>query len=491
MTDLNDVWSAYGAQFGEIIWHSLHPSDEDGHISHAAAAHADVMRELINRHSLKPSHRRLRVLEVAAYVHYSVQIIASKMDADGAVHEVSPVSLRVGDKIAKEKGYRADCRLIAGDFHDLPFSTGYFDLVFIASAVHHTFRPWLLLDEMFRVLRPGGVLHLENEPVGRRFGFYQFRGNRQEQRTEFEAEIDRLGLTNTLTTPFGGQRPEALFGMIENDRIPLSIYMDAFERNGRVLDLVLRQVEAMGDFERLILALPRDQHLPQRIHDALQERFAHAAEKLTENDRLLGFSLPSRDQLWVFCYRMTDHLRALSDDDAHALTNMFGAALRATIMRGGSQPESNTMFRRELAQLDGVLVDDAMMRTARVDFNDDIKVDFPAHDWSVFDGPTTRELHNRTSDMAISVSRIARPAIMFARFYAVAQSRPYKIVFDTPVPDEHVICQSESRLARFMLAPGTERVGIRLHDLDGTPIPESAGLVRIAIARAFHVSSSG
>jgi ubiquinone/menaquinone biosynthesis C-methylase UbiE len=154
---LGALLHAYGPQMGEMVWHSIH---HDPRIDSMVQAQGAVMRDIIARHGLRPPQRPIRILEVGAYSHYTVHAVAAESGGIGVANDISPAALRAGASLARARGIPVADTLVASDFHDLPFADGFFDLVFIASAVHHTFRPWRVLDELFRVLRPGGVLHI-------------------------------------------------------------------------------------------------------------------------------------------------------------------------------------------------------------------------------------------------------------------------------------------------------------------------------------------
>ncbi|HET6878736.1 MAG TPA: class I SAM-dependent methyltransferase, partial [Pirellulales bacterium] len=68
--------------------------------------------------------------------------------------DVSPTMLRR----AAEKGTCAD--LLAAEAHRLPLGDRNFDVVICANAFHYFRQPGRSLDEMHRVLRPGGELVL-------------------------------------------------------------------------------------------------------------------------------------------------------------------------------------------------------------------------------------------------------------------------------------------------------------------------------------------
>src|SRR5262249_4568390 len=195
----DQIIECYGPQLGEVVWHSLHV---DNRIAAMSEQHAASILRVVDRCPVRPVGRPIRILEVGAYAHYGAHRAAAMLDGVSVVHDVSPASLRLGLEGARAAGIDVNATLVAGDFHDLPFSSDYFDVVFCASSIHHTFRPNRVLQEMLRVTRGGGALQLENEPIGRALSFYGFRSNRHAEFTPFEAELARRGTLFTFSSPF-------------------------------------------------------------------------------------------------------------------------------------------------------------------------------------------------------------------------------------------------------------------------------------------------
>ncbi len=50
---------------------------------------------------------------------------------------------------------------VIADAHFLPFKSDYLDIVYSIAVLEHVRRPWVVADEIFRVLRPGGHVVLE------------------------------------------------------------------------------------------------------------------------------------------------------------------------------------------------------------------------------------------------------------------------------------------------------------------------------------------
>ena len=49
---------------------------------------------------------------------------------------------------------------IVGDIHDLPFENNSIESIVCIAVLEHVERPWQAVDEMYRVLRPGGFLYI-------------------------------------------------------------------------------------------------------------------------------------------------------------------------------------------------------------------------------------------------------------------------------------------------------------------------------------------
>ena len=307
----------YSAQIGEIGWHAI---NSDPHLDAMSRKHADAI--------LKFAGRSPRILEVGAYAHHSAALVAHERGGIAVSHDISPDSLAVGEQRAQELGLTGERHQIAGDFHDLPFSDNFFDVVFIASAVHHTWKPWRVLSELVRVCKPGGVVRLENEPVGREFCLYSFRSQRPESFGVYERALDERGLMWTVSSPFPGSRAEELFGMVENDRIPLSVYLDTLPGAQFTFEPV------MGDFERSLLGCSWDQ-----VAERLIERLDGC--ELSPADKLRGLLKPTPDEVWKTVYRCD-----FSPRTDRARASLFGAALTATWRKPRSLHKGRSLLRR-------------------------------------------------------------------------------------------------------------------------------------------------
>jgi ubiquinone/menaquinone biosynthesis C-methylase UbiE len=230
---------------GETAWHEV---TVDPSIVEVSEQHFKQLSiDLKEYGMLKP---KLKILEVAAYSHITGYLLASKLNANVTLFDVSSATLRLGRDIAHESGLPSgDVRRVAGDFHQLPFNDNEFDVVYISSALHHTWRWHYVLAELLRVTKTNGLLILENEPCKRELCFYRFRTNRADNFTETEEWLDKHGLLRTVAEPYLGSRNEQLFGMTENQEIPLGDLLEQLVNNNELLFIKTTPQICMGTLE--------------------------------------------------------------------------------------------------------------------------------------------------------------------------------------------------------------------------------------------------
>lgn len=70
-------------------------------------------------------------------------------------------SVDLGDDVGRARDKGLLCHECDVDRQPLPFEDGFFDLVTFASVIEHLYNPHLVLEEMARVLKPGGYLMIE------------------------------------------------------------------------------------------------------------------------------------------------------------------------------------------------------------------------------------------------------------------------------------------------------------------------------------------
>lgn len=453
--------SSFGAQLGEIGWHI--PQAAPAESSKQSNMFADRICELATKSGLKHP----RILEFGAYIFHSAQIAADRLGGTAVTHDISAAAVAIGQQRAKEAGLNVENWAVAGDFHSMPFADGAFDLVFIASAIHHTYRPWLVMQEMIRVTRPGGIIHIENEPITRSACMFHFRGNRPESHTRYEQELERLGLTQTVSSPFPGSRAELLFGMIENDRIPLQIYEDTLLPAGKVIDWVYKDDVAFGEFDAWLM----EGRSALEIADKLAALLREAEAAFTVDDVANGFTLPGPDQIWPLAYRLAPKI-AEAKKDNRARAELLGSALRVSIVKSGSG-KIGALFNRELRQEGGVFIDDSDARSNGIALSNvmgDPESGKFGVDWYVMEEANgAHTLANEASACKLPVG-LGR-GFLILRAYSLKAKKPYHftVLRNGEVVYSHWVVTSESHLAKVYMEDG-EVIEIHHHDDNGLPV---------------------
>ena len=73
--------------------------------------------------------------------------------------DISRGSIKTGENLAEKLGIE-NIRFVQGSLLDIPFPDNSFDLSYSWGVIHHTVDPVRALDELVRVLKPGGTLVL-------------------------------------------------------------------------------------------------------------------------------------------------------------------------------------------------------------------------------------------------------------------------------------------------------------------------------------------
>lgn len=491
--------AVYAAQLGEIAWHEI---TVDPSIAAMTAEHTARVRMAIDSLLVREPGRPLRFLEVAPYCHYTAQQVAAEYGAQAHAFDISPDSLRTAARLAREAGVTGEAVGTAGDFHDLPYRDDWFDVVFVASAVHHTWRPERVVAEMLRVLRPGGLLMLDNEPVGGRLCLYRFRSNRAESHTPFERALSDHGALHVVSSPFLGSRPEELFGMVENDRIPLATWEEAVaghERHGWEL------VPVVSAFESAVEARGGSDQAAAR--GVIDRALAAAGPLLDERARCLGLSLPEPGEVDALVERawQLGGWIAEAPNPAERLrrrADVFGAALRAQVRKHGhGTAAAGDAFRRDLPVDRGIRID--LPRDAAVEIGLDrvllptiepaaaeaLAAAYPPAEWLFHtEGNGVHVEMNLGATATIRLPPRDQVGILLLRYYAVAsEAGVFRVRFSVGgAIDEHAVAQSESRLARLFVPADVDRVDLALVGPDGAPAPLPMH-VRVTVCRLVPV----
>lgn len=327
---------------GEVLWHALtdDPTIEEVSRQHFKDIEEQVLKYSESSDSSEQFGRGCRFLEVAAYAHVTGYLLAHEKGWQVTLTDISVDTLDVGAKHAKEMGLDASIvHRAAVDFHDLPFETGEFDVVYISAALHHTNRWEKVLRELMRVVTPGGLLILQCEPLKREFCLYNFETNRPGEFRPIEAELDRLEILRTIAQPYYGSRPESLFGMIENQKMPINTIIDIIEERGEIEYLEIDTNICMSSFEKDVLSSGRDKsEVEKYIINELSKRASAAAQLMDDIDHSLGIRMPGHSDIEQLAHHVAPMLAGLPEPDSPgymaALASIFGGAVTITARIG-------------------------------------------------------------------------------------------------------------------------------------------------------------
>lgn len=126
-----------------------------------------------------------RVLDAGCGTAYGTAMLAA-----GGAAEVVGVDIAEGVLESARPEMPEAVELVAGDLRDLELEDGRFDLVVCFEVIEHFHEPQKVLDELVRVLEPGGVLLVSSPnrgvyPEGNPFHYHEFKPD------ELEAELQR------------------------------------------------------------------------------------------------------------------------------------------------------------------------------------------------------------------------------------------------------------------------------------------------------------
>lgn len=121
-------------------------------------AYQRFLGKILRQERYRQNATELRVLDAGigtgAMTTAFCKLIGNSFQLDGI--DISPAMLeQAADRL---KYQDLDCTLTQADLADLPFADNTFDLVLVAHVLEHLPDPKTAIDELFRVLKPGGVL---------------------------------------------------------------------------------------------------------------------------------------------------------------------------------------------------------------------------------------------------------------------------------------------------------------------------------------------
>ena len=104
-------------------------------------------------------------LEIGAEYALAATLLENKFKASGLAVDISLHSLAKADIFAKKFNYKRTPKTVCADANLLPFKSDSFPFIFIYETLHHFPSPKPIIEEIYRVLAPGGICLIGADPI--------------------------------------------------------------------------------------------------------------------------------------------------------------------------------------------------------------------------------------------------------------------------------------------------------------------------------------
>jgi len=219
---LGEISYREGASFGE-------PDKVMEDVHERNAARRSAFEQLRESESLQGPF-----LEIGAGVGGTSLLLANEFGLDGVATDISLHSLDATGEVASRSGYTELPLRICCDARWLPFQDGAFGLTFCFQTLHHFADPGPILEEVRRVLSPGGCFYLAEEPVRRWLCLNLYRCDRPENLKGINKWLYETGLLRYVAEAYVGSKEESVWGIMENQTISLGYWRRCLSGFGEV-----------------------------------------------------------------------------------------------------------------------------------------------------------------------------------------------------------------------------------------------------------------
>ncbi len=507
--EISELMRRLSPQIGELGQHAV---NADTSILSTSKWYFDLVHGVLARQKMLRRLWPVRVLEIASYRHIVGYMLADAIGADVTLFDLSGADLEAGLDVALEAGYRDRVERVSGDFHSLPFSDGYFDVVYISASIHHTRTPEKIIEEAMRVLAPRGIFYSQREPIASLFCFYAFVANRPHDYRPFEKHLFDRDIMRIISSPFPGARNALVFGRVENDRIPLDFYLDIYSRFGKVVEEIVYHEGLLTRFDKSLLAHADESvdALQRLIEKELLQEMDLAIPLLGETERLLGFRLPTADEISEMAGKVAAALKARPQRDnqvewARAMGRIFGASIRMVVRRKGRLAWRGRRKFRVRMQSGGRVLSDPD-HWSRLGLNLSVKLlpdlqnatadelhekVFPIEDW-VYRTRAGRApaMWSRRNGVRLNIGSGTGYRMVVCRYRLQGQKEGlHRVRFcaDGRLLVEDLPAQPEDRFVKFICRVRDTEVGVTICDGSGQLMDQPGGLV-VTVLQAVPVS---
>lgn len=489
-----EILKNYGPQLGEITWHTF---TGDPRVKFMSQMDFSTIDEKIQSYKLQQIKTKVKILELCSNNHFSGYNIKKKYGFDVTLFDISSNALDEGRKIARDLGISEDPNLVSGDYHSLPFADEEFDFVYMFESIHHTQTPQIVMNEVYRVLKPGGIFSLNTEPVKRELCSFSFKTNRKEELTLFEKALWDDGVLGLYSYPTAGSRPEDLFFMTENGEIDLSFYLDNQKERFDILSKNYGAQELSSFEESVVNYDGCDESFIQFTRSSLDKSLKKASAFYGNKEQLMGFTLPiiETEKNIQKLLSNRDLFKEIKNGNESIKCRLFGGTI------------SIDYKKKNNSHVELIKTESSLPINTKNNFNIDLyspllphiqsfnKIEiekiFPSCDWeTIVDAGENISILNKTSTGTINLPyKLNKISVIVGRFYGIESEQPYRVqlLSDDTEAANIIVCRNESRFFRKISKFG-KQLTFSLTDMDGKNI-HLPGHVRFGVLQMFSITN--
>ncbi|MCZ2146613.1 MAG: class I SAM-dependent methyltransferase [Bryobacterales bacterium] len=169
-------------------------------------------------------------LEIGAAAGHSSYMLVNQFQARGFALDLSADALRHGAHLMDAWGLQHAPVRVAGDAANLPFQDGSLRFVMAFQMLSQFTGMERVFQEVHRVLAPGGVFFLAEEPLRRLLTLRLYRCPYRENMKSWERKLEEWGLLGYVVRDVIGAAQEEDFGIRQNHTMSLRRWHDMIQK---------------------------------------------------------------------------------------------------------------------------------------------------------------------------------------------------------------------------------------------------------------------